>query len=164
MISSVDVNTIFSFICKLAEYEKASDEVYATEESLKQTLSHYDPFSSTFSEGFAKSLLLTDPDGTVAAMALYFYNYSTRTGTPGIYLKDLFVEPAYRKKGYGKALLKELAKEVIKVGGRRLEWSCWAWSELSLQFYEKETIGAKRKQESICLRIEGDALGKLIES
>jgi GNAT superfamily N-acetyltransferase len=89
-------------------------------------------------------------------MALYFYNYATRTSTPGIYVKDLFVEDAYRKRGYGKALLKELAKEVRKVEGKRLELSCWAWNG--------ETIGATRKEESICLRIEGDALDKLLNS
>ena len=97
-------------------------------------------------------------------MGLYFYNYSTWTGVPGIYLEDLFVKPAYRKKGYGKALLKELAKEVLKVGGKRLEWSCLDWNEPSLQFYQSEVIGAKKKQEWVGLRVEGEALGKLAES
>ena len=92
------------------------------------------------------------------------HNYATRTSTPGIYAKDLFVERAYRKKGYGKALLKELVKEVRKIGGKRLELSCWPWNEPSLRFYEGETIGATRKGESICLRIEGDALDKLVNT
>ena len=96
-------------------------------------------------------------------MALYFYNYSTWTGVPGIYLEDLFVKSDYRKKGYGKALLKALAQEVRKVGGKRLEWSCLDWNEPSLQFYQSEVIGAKKKTQWVGLRVEGDALEKLAE-
>jgi GNAT superfamily N-acetyltransferase len=131
---------------------------------LSSTLSHFDPASSTFTPGHARTLLLTDPDGTIAGMALYFYNFSTWTGVPGIYLEDLFVKPAYRKKGYGKALLKELAKEVLKVGGKRLEWSCLDWNEPSLQFYQSEVIGAQRKDAWVGLRVEGEGLNKLAES
>jgi GNAT superfamily N-acetyltransferase len=160
----VDVSTILGLIQELADYEKASSSVEATVDSLTRTLSHYDPSTSSFSEGFAKTLLLTDPDGTIAGMALYFYNYSTWTGVPGIYLEDLFVKPAYRKKGYGKALLKALAQEVLKVEGKRLEWSCLDWNEPSLQFYQSEIIGAKKKVEWVGLRVEGDALGKLASS
>jgi GNAT superfamily N-acetyltransferase len=94
-------------------------------------------------------------------MALYFYNFSTWTGVPGIYLEDLFVKPAYRKKGYGVALLKRLAKEVLDVGGKRLEWSCLNWNEPSLQFYQSELIGAKKKEQWVGLRVEGDGLEKL---
>lgn len=149
-------------IRELADYEKASSSVDATEESLLRTLSHADPSdTTTFSPGFAKTLLLTDPDNTIAGMALYFYNYSTWTGVPGIYLEDLFVKPAYRSKGYGKALLKELAREVLKVGGKRLEWSCLDWNEPSLQFYQSEVIGAERKTQWVGLRVDGEALGKL---
>lgn len=151
-----------SLIRELADYEKASSSVDATEESLLRTLSHADPSdTTTFSPGFAKTLLLTDPDNTIAGMALYFYNYSTWTGVPGIYLEDLFVKPAYRSKGYGKALLKELAREVLKVGGKRLEWSCLDWNEPSLQFYQSEVVGAERKTQWVGLRVDGEALGKL---
>ncbi|KAI0570339.1 hypothetical protein TUN199_11226 [Pyrenophora tritici-repentis] len=80
-----DVPTILSLIRELADYEKASDKVEATKESLTRTLAHYDPSTSTFSQGFARTLLITDPDDTVAGMALYFYNYSTWTGVPGIH-------------------------------------------------------------------------------
>lgn len=161
---SADVPTILGLIQELADYEKASSSVEATTESLTRTLSHYDPSSTSFSEGFAKTLLIIDSDGTVAGMGLYFYNYSTWTGVPGIYLEDLFVKPAYRKKGYGKALLKALAQEVVKVGGKRLEWSCLDWNEPSLQFYQSEVIGAKKKDQWVGLRVEGDALGKLAGS
>jgi len=158
------VPTILGLIQELADYEKSSSSVEATVESLTRTLSHHDPATSTFTEGFARTLLLTDADGTIAAMALYFFNYSTWTGVPGIYLEDLFVKPAYRKKGYGKALLKELAKEVLNIGGKRLEWSCLDWNEPTLQFYQSEIIGAKKKKEWVGLRVEGDALGKLAGS
>lgn len=96
-------------------------------------------------------------------MALYFYNYSTWTGVPGIYLEDLFVKDAYRKKGYGVMLLKRLANEVLKVGGKRLEWSCLDWNEPSLLFYQSEKIGAGKKEEWVGLRVEGDKLNKLAE-
>jgi GNAT superfamily N-acetyltransferase len=129
--------------------------------SLTTTLSHHDPATSTFTPGYAKTLLLTDPDGTICGMALYFYNFSTWTGVPGIYLEDLFVKPAYRKKGYGVALLKRLANEVLDVGGKRLEWSCLNWNEPSLQFYQSELIGAKKKEQWVGLRVEGDGLEKL---
>lgn len=156
--------TILSLICELADYEKSSSGVEATEESLTRTLAHYDPSTSTFSEGFARTTLLTDPDGTIAGMALWFYSYSTWTSEPGIYLEDLYVREKYRKKGYGKRLLKEVAKQVLKVGGKRLEWSCLDWNKPSLDFYESEAIGAKRKDTWVGLRVDGDALSKLANS
>jgi GNAT superfamily N-acetyltransferase len=161
---NLDVPTILGLIQELADYEKASSSVEATPDLLDRTLSHYDPSASSFSEGYAKTLLITDPDGTIAGMGLYFYNYSTWTGVPGIYLEDLFVKPAYRKKGYGKAILKALAQEVVKVGGKRLEWSCLTWNEPSLQFYQSEVIGAKVKDAWVGLRVEGDGLAKLANS
>jgi len=97
-------------------------------------------------------------------MALYFFNFSTWTGVPGIYLEDLFVKPAYRKKGYGKALLRELAREVVKVGGKRLEWSCLGWNTPSLEFYTSEVIGAKKKDGWVGLRVEGEGLERLAAS
>jgi GNAT superfamily N-acetyltransferase len=132
---------------------------------LAKTLSFADPSNpDQFSQGYAKTLLLTDPDGTIAGMALYFYNYSTWTGVPGIYLEDLFVKEKYRSKGYGKKLLKELAKETLKVGGKRLEWSCLTWNTPSLNFYQSEAIGAKTKDAWVGLRVEGDKLDKLAQS
>jgi len=166
-LTSPDVPTILSLIQELADYEKASSSVHATLDSLTRTLSHASPSDpenpSAFSPGYAKTLLVTDPDGTVAGMALYFYNYSTWTGVPGIYLEDLFVKDAYRKKGYGVLLLKRLAQEVLKVGGKRLEWSCLDWNEPSLQFYQSDKIGAAKKEQWVGLRVEGDKLSKLAE-
>jgi GNAT superfamily N-acetyltransferase len=156
-----DVPTILSLIHSLAAYEKASSSVEATPEALVKTLAHYEPATSTFTPGFARTLLLTDADGTTCGMALYFFNFSTWTGVPGIYLEDLFVKEGYRNKGYGKALLRELARETLKVGGKRLEWSCLDWNEPSLRFYQSEVIGAKKKEEWVGLRVEGEGLGRL---
>ncbi|KZM18628.1 Acetyltransferase (GNAT) domain [Ascochyta rabiei] len=163
-----DVPTILGLIQELADYEKASSSVEATVESLTRTLSHADPSDpdnpDKFSKGYAKTLLLTDPDGTIVGMALYFYNYSTWTGVPGIYLEDLFIKDAYRNKGYGTLLLSQLAKETLKVDGKRLEWSCLDWNEPSLSFYQSEKIGAAKKDEWVGLRVEGDKLDALAGS
>lgn len=95
-------------------------------------------------------------------MALYFYNFSTWTGVPGIYLEDLFVKSTYRKRGYGKALIKALAQEVKKVNGQRLEWSCLDWNTPSLEFYK--SLGAVPKKDWVGLRLDGVALTKFAES
>ncbi|KAJ8119030.1 hypothetical protein OPT61_g82 [Boeremia exigua] len=96
-------------------------------------------------------------------MALYFHNYSTWTAAPGIYLEDLFVREEYRKHGYGVALLKRLAQETVRIGGKRLEWSCLDWNEPSLKFYQSEKVGAKVKGEWVGLRVEGERLVALAE-
>lgn len=92
-------------------------------------------------------------------MALYFYNYSTWRARHGIYLEDLFVRPSERKKGYGKRLLVELAREVEATGGGRLEWSVLKWNEPSIRFYE--AIGARKMDEWVGMRVEKEGLGKL---
>lgn len=143
-------------IKELATYEHALDSVEATESSLLSTLS----FASNPSQGFAKTLLVF-PSGSAkpAGMALYFHNYSTWTGAPGTYLEDLYVREEFRKAGYGKALLRRLAEETIKVGGKRLEWSVLKWNQPSIEFYER--IGAKRLEEWVGYRLEGEALRKV---
>ena len=166
-----DVPHILALIRELADYEHALDKVEATEQSLLATLS----FPSKPSKGYAKTLLLTtsapaesddpplvdDHGQHVAGMALYFHNYSTWTSAPGIYLEDLFVRPAWQGRGYGTALLQALAAETLKVGGRRLEWSVLKWNEPSIRFYEGEAIGAKRMEEWVGMRVEGEGLGRL---
>ncbi|KAF2014255.1 GCN5-related N-acetyltransferas-like protein [Aaosphaeria arxii CBS 175.79] len=155
-----DVPTILALIKDLATYENALSSVEATEETLSRTLSFEETNTSAFTPGYAKTLLLTDPDSReVAGLAVYFYNFSTWTGVPGIYLEDLYVREADRKKGYGKALIRALAREVVKVGGKRLEWSCLDWNESSLKFYEG--LGAKRKGEWVGLRVEGRELEEM---
>ena len=89
-------------------------------------------------------------------MALYFTNYSTWRAAPGIYLEDLFVRPEYRGKGYGKSLLRELAKETKRIGGERLEWSVLKWNEPSIKFYKG--IGAQQMDEWVGMRVDDEAL------
>ena len=89
-------------------------------------------------------------------MALYFHNYSTWRAAPGIYLEDLFIRPAFRGRSYGKRLLGELAKETVRIGGKRLEWSVLKWNEPSLKFYE--ALGAKRMEEWVGMRVDGETL------
>lgn len=158
-------------ICELADYEKALDEVEATEESLTRTLSLVPSAASSHTNpGHAKCLMLrlpsepTDPSDkpeAVAGLALYFHNYSTWNGKQGIYLEDLFVRPQYRKRGYGKLLIQALARENLLQDGGRLEWSCLDWNEPSLQFYR--SLGAVEQKGWTKLRVDGEALQKLAQ-
>lgn len=107
----------------------------------------------------ARCLVLTDAAGTTVGIALYFYNYSTWRARPGIYLEDLYVKQSERKKGYGKRLLVELAKEVVAMQGGRLEWCVLKWNEPSIKFYE--SIGAKMMNEWVTMRVDGEGLNKL---
>lgn len=92
-------------------------------------------------------------------MALYFNNYSTWRGCPGVYLEDLYIQPAHRSKGYGTLLIKALAKEVKRIGGARLEWCCLKWNESSLKFYK--SLGAEQLGDWVTLRADGEALDRL---
>lgn len=123
--------------------------------------------------GYAKTLILflpaQDPEQEeqIAGMALYYHTYSTWLAQPGIYLEDLFIRPPFRRRGYATLLLRELAKEVQRIGGGRLEWSCLDWNEDALKFYEAPVeeggCGAKRKSEWVGLRVEGEGIAKLAE-
>src|SRR5579862_3498777 len=116
-------------IQELAAYEHSSDQVQATEASLSATLS----FSPGLDRGYARAMLVFD-DNEPAGMALYFYNYSTWTGRPGIFLEDLFVRPQFRREGLGQRLGGELAGEVLRVQGARLDWNVLKWNEPSIKF------------------------------
>jgi GNAT superfamily N-acetyltransferase len=94
-------------------------------------------------------------------MALYFHNYSTWTSAPGIYLEDLFVRPEYRGKGYGKALLGELAREGLRLGCKRLDWSVLKWNKSAIDFYLSEVVGGKIMDEWEGVRVEKERLEKL---
>ena len=144
-----DVSTILSFIKELAEYENMSDQVVATEELLKEWL---------FEKKKAEVLLAMEGD-TAVGIALYFYNFSTFLGRAGIYLEDLFVKEEYRGKGYGKALLKELACIAVSQGCGRLEWSCLDWNQPSIDFYL--SLGAAPMNDWTQYRVTGDTLKKL---
>lgn len=146
-----DVSTILSFIKALAEYEDMSDQVVATEELLKEWL---------FEKKKAEVLLAMEGD-TPVGFALYFYNFSTFLGRAGIYLEDLFVKKEYRGKGYGKALLKELARIAVSQGCGRLEWCCLDWNQPSIDFYL--SLGARPLDDWTQYRVTGDTLKALAE-
>ena len=141
-----DVSTILSFIKALAEYEDMSDQVVATEELLKEWL---------FEKKKAEVLLAMEGD-TAVGIALYFYNFSTFLGRAGIYLEDLFVKKEYRGKGYGKALLKELARIAVSQGCGRLEWCCLDWNQPSIDFYL--SLGARPLDDWTQYRLTGETL------
>ncbi|OIW32312.1 acyl-CoA N-acyltransferase [Coniochaeta ligniaria NRRL 30616] len=169
-----DVPAILQLIRELADYEHELNSVEATEEKLLATIafapspdhaatpetaptSKTEPISASRP---ARCLILFDGiTGEPAGIALYFYNYSTWRARPGIYLEDLFVRDTQRKKGYGKRLLVELAKEVVAMQGGRLEWSVLKWNEPSIRFYE--SIGANMMSEWVGMRVDGDGLTKL---
>ena len=154
-------------IRELASYENALDKVAATEESIRRTLS-FEGGRGHANPGYAKTLLLrlpvqpshsSDEPEAIAGMALYFFNYSTWRSKPGVYLEDLFVRPAYRGRGYGRMLIQELAREVMKIDGGRLEWSCLRWNKPSLDFYN--SLGAKQMDDWVQLRVDGRDLNNL---
>ncbi|KAK0620657.1 acyl-CoA N-acyltransferase [Immersiella caudata] len=167
-----DVPAILSLIRELADYEHELQSVEATEATLLSTIAFADATSVSPSQETglpvteapspskpARCLVLVTPEGTTAGIALYFYNYSTWRARPGIYLEDLYVKQTERKKGYGKRLLVELAKEVVAMQGGRLEWSVLKWNEPSIKFYEG--IGAKMMSEWVGMRVDGEGLTKL---
>lgn len=164
----LDVSVILQLIRELAAYEHSSDKVQATEESLLNNIAFADstnpssPIAQISRARPARVLLLLNPAGEAAGMALYFYNYSTWRAAPGIYLEDLFVRESERKNGYGHRLLSELAKEVVAMDGGRLEWSVLRWNTPSIEFYER--IGAKAMNEWFTMRVDGEALVRLASS
>ena len=146
-----DVPNILAMIRELAEYERALDEVLATEDLLDAALFGPDP--GVF------ALIAETPDGTVVGFALWFRNFSTWLGRHGVYLEDLYVRPAYRGQGYGKALLVELARICLDRGYGRLEWWVLDWNEPALQFYR--SIGALAMDEWTVQRVTGQTLRDL---
>lgn len=156
-------------IRELADYEHELDSVETTTSKLLDTIAFapegVDSSSTapntepTSPSRPARCLVLFNEAGAPSGMALYFYNYSTWRARPGIYLEDLYVRVSERKKGYGKRLLVELAKEVTAMGGTRLEWSVLKWNEPSIKFYE--SIGAQPMNEWVGMRVDREALTKL---
>ena len=137
------------FIKELAAYEEMLDEVVATEELLNEWI-----FEIKKAE-----VIFAVEDGREAGFALFFHNFSTFLGRSGIYLEDLFVLPEYRGKGYGKALLKELARIAIERECGRLEWCCLDWNKPSIDFYL--SLGAKPMDEWTTYRVTGQTLKDL---
>lgn len=145
-----DLPLVLAFIRKLAEYEKLLDSVTATESDLKEWL---------FGERPVAEALLALWDGQPAGFALFFHNFSTFLGRPGIYLEDLFVEPALRGRGIGKALLARLAAIAKQRRCARLEWSVLDWNTPSIEFYKR--LGAVPMDEWTIYRLTGQALDRL---
>lgn len=137
-----DVSIILELIKALADYEKAPHEVIADEKLLTQNLFGDKPYAET---------LIADYDGEPAGFALFFHNFSTWVGKPGIYLEDLFVKPHLRGKGIGKKLLIQIAKIAVERDCGRFEWAVLDWNEPSIQFYKN--LGAKPMDEWTIFRM-----------
>ena len=145
-----DVPLILNFIKRLAEYERMANEVIATEDGLRRTLFGERPFAEC---------VIAEWDSEPAGFALFFHNYSTFLGRPGIYLEDLFVVPALRGKGVGKSLLAHLAKLAAERDCGRLEWAVLNWNDSAIKFYE--SLGALAQEEWKVYRLNGQALKDL---
>ena len=144
------VPIILSFIKKLADYERLSHEVVATEEMLCETL-----FARRRTAEVAIGYFKREPVGFV----LFFHNYSTFLGRPGIYIEDLFVDEAFRRRGFGGALLRRVAQLAVERNCGRLEWSVLDWNEPAIDFYRK--LGAVPMSEWTVFRVTGDSLTRL---
>ena len=149
--TEADVPLILAFIKELAEYEKLSHEVAATEESLRRHV---------FGNGHAEVLIAeaTEPAG----FALFFHNFSTFLGRPGIHLEDLYVRPEFRGQGVGKRLLKELARLALERDCGRLEWAVLDWNTPSIAFYD--SLGAGPRKEWVAYRLAGAELAALADT
>jgi GNAT superfamily N-acetyltransferase len=147
-----DVGTILDFIKSLAEYEKLSDDVIATEELLSSTL---------FGKKKVAEVLIAFYKNEPAGFALFFHNFSTFVGKPGIYLEDLFVKPHMRGKGIGKLLLAYLGKLAVERDCGRIEWSVLDWNEPSIKFYKK--LGARPMDEWTVFRMDGEKIKALTD-
>lgn len=141
-----DVPLILGFVKELADYEKLQNEVVADEKTLEEWI---------FDRQKAEVIFALE-DGKEVGYALFFHNFSTFLGRAGIYLEDLYVQPEYRGKGHGKALLKKLASIAVERGCGRLEWSCLDWNKPSIDFYL--SLGAEQMSEWTVYRLAGDTL------
>lgn len=145
--TSDDVPTIARLIRALAEYERLADQVVLDEEHLREHLFGPRPFAE---------VLLAEDDGSVVGFALFFHNYSTFQGKPGIYLEDLFVVPEKRGGGHGKALLRAVARLAVERNCGRMEWAVLNWNEPSIGFYR--SLGATPLDDWTTYRLTGEAL------
>lgn len=142
-----DTPTIFRFICDLAEFEKAADQVETSVEQLDKTV---------FGPDAVVDALICEDNGEPLAFALWYYTFSTWQGRPGIYLEDLYVTPAARGRGIGTMILKHLANFALENGYGRFEWSVLDWNTPAIRTYE--ATGAKPQSEWIRYRLSGEEL------
>jgi GNAT superfamily N-acetyltransferase len=145
-----DVPEVLAFIRKLAEYERLSHEVRATEEGLRAML---------FGERAYAEVLLGEERGRPVGFALFFHTFSTFVGRPGLYLEDIFVDPGARGRSYGKAMMIHLARLALARGCGRFEWSVLDWNQPSIDFYRG--LGARPLDEWTIYRIAGEPLAEL---
>ena len=148
--TEADVPIILSLIRELAEYEREPDAVVATEAGLREVL---------FGPNRSAEVLLALEKGEPVGFAVYFYNFSTWLGRPGLYLEDLFVRPNMRGKGYGRALLERLAQIAQARGCGRMEWAVLDWNDPAIQFYRK--LGAEPMNEWTVFRLTKEGIAKL---
>ena len=144
-----DCGKIMFFIKELAEYEKMSDLVVATEEDIRREL---------FDKKCAETIFALDDDGNEVGFALFFTTFSTFLGKSGIHLEDLYVLPERRGEGFGKGLLLKLKEIARERNCGRLEWTCLDWNTPSLDFYK--SLGAEILDEWVMLRLSGETLEK----
>ena len=148
-----DVSLILELIRDLATYERAPNDVLATEEQLRRVL---------FGEKPSAEVVLGFEGESPVGFAVFFHNFSTWLGRPGLYLEDLFVKPELRGKGYGRALLVHLARIAEERGCGRLEWAVLDWNEPAIQFYRK--LGAKPMDDWTVFRLTGEEISTLAQS
>ena len=151
--TEADVPVILQLIRDLATYERAPDAVVATEAGLREVL---------FGPKPAAEVLLALENAEPVGFAVFFHNFSTWLGRPGLYLEDLFVRPEDRGKGYGRALLIDLAKIARERGCGRMEWAVLDWNEPAIEFYRK--LGAKPMDEWTVFRLTRDGIAKLADA
>jgi GNAT superfamily N-acetyltransferase len=145
-----DVPLILTFIRELAEYERLLHEVVATEDAIR---------ASVFGPRPHAEVLIAEADGQPAGFALFFHNYSTFLARPGLFLEDLYVRPAFRRLGIGRALLTRLASIAAERGCGRFEWNVLDWNEPAQRFYE--SLGARPMSDWTTYRVAGEALAAL---
>lgn len=145
-----DIPEILQLIRELAEYEKLAHVVVITADDIRR---------DGFSERPHFHVLIAEWESQPAGYALYFHNYSTFRGRPGIFLEDLFVRPPFRKKGIGKALLVHIARVAVEEGCARFEWQVLDWNTPSIEFYK--SLGAEVLKEWLTMRVAGEALEEL---
>ena len=148
--SESDVDTIFSLIKELADYEGLSDQVVATQEDIRKSLFGGRPFAEA---------LIGEYQEVPISFALFFYNFSTFIGKPGIYLEDLYVRAEYRGKGFGRRMLSHIARLAVKRGCGRFEWSVLDWNAPAIRTYDR--LNAKPMKDWILYRLAGKALAEL---
>lgn len=146
-----DVSILLDLIREIAEYEKMSDQVIATEETLMESI---------FKNNRANALIL-EVDNKKIGYCIYFYNFSTFIGRSGIYIEDIFIKKEYRGNGFGREIFKFLAKKAKEEGCKRIEWACLDWNEPSIKFYK--SLGAVPMDEWTVYRLTENEIIKLSE-